>query len=180
MIDWSLLNNYIQMPKLKMDTLQKLLSSLKKGQWVFSLDLKDAYFQILIHPPFRKFLRMEFLGTVIQFRGLPFGLSTAPWIFTKVVSVMKELFHKDMLSLFQYLDNWLADAQSRQEAQTSCHLLVRICTHLGFLINYLKSELVPTQFFNFVGINFSLHLSRVCITEKVGESHDHSQRTELS
>ena len=36
--DPSLLNNYIRIPKFKMDTPQKIRSSLRKGRWVFSLD----------------------------------------------------------------------------------------------------------------------------------------------
>ena len=45
-------------------------------------------------------------------------------------------------------------------------LLVRLCTHLGFQINHQKSELFPTQVFNFVGMNFNLSLGTVFITEK--------------
>ena len=44
---------------------------------------------------------MEFVGTVYLFRALPFAITMAPWCFTKVVSVMKELFHRDGLSLIQ-------------------------------------------------------------------------------
>ena len=84
--------------------------------------------------------------------------STAPWLFTRVAGVVKELFHKDRLSLFQYLNNWLGDAQSKCQAPARCVWLVRLCTHLGFLINFEKSELVSTQKFNFVGINFDLRL----------------------
>ena len=95
---------------------QNILSSLKMGCWVYSLDEKDAYLQIPIHPASRKFLRMEFQGMVFQFTSLPFGKNTALWLFSKVVGVVKDLFHKDGLSLFQYLDDWLGDAESKQEA----------------------------------------------------------------
>ena len=47
------------------------------------------------------------------------GISTAPWLFTKVVGVIKECFHRDGLSLFQYLDYWLGEAQTREETQIS-------------------------------------------------------------
>ena len=98
---------------------------------MFSLDLKDAYFQIPIYPASRKYLRLEFWDTVFQFRALPFGTSTAPWLFTKVVGVVNELFHRDGLSLFQYLDSWFGDAQTREEASHRSQLLMQPCTHLG-------------------------------------------------
>ena len=96
-----------------MDTSQKVLSSLKKGWWIFSLDLKDAYFQIPIHLSSRKFLRIEFLGTIFPFKALS-SISTAPWLFTKMVNVVKDIFHQGVLSPFQYLDDSLRDAQSKQ------------------------------------------------------------------
>ena len=70
------------------------------------------------------------------------------------------------LSLFQYLDDWLGYAQSKIEAQAGCDHLVRLCSHLGFLINYQKSELIPTQVFDFVGIHINLHLGKAFITQK--------------
>ena len=56
-IDLSLLNHFIKIPKFKMDTSQKVLSSVKKGHWAYS---KDAYFQIRISSGSRKYLWMEF------------------------------------------------------------------------------------------------------------------------
>ena len=53
------------------------------------------------------------------FTSLPFGISTALWLFTKVMGVMKDLFHKDGLSLFQYMDNLVENSLSKQEVQTS-------------------------------------------------------------
>ena len=80
--------------------------------------------------------------------------------------MVKELFHKDGLSLFQSLNDWLGDTQSKSQAQARCHWLVRVCTHLGFLINFDKSELVSTQVFDFVGIHFDLRLGKAFITHK--------------
>ena len=81
------------------------------------------------------------------------------------MEVVKNLFHKDSLSLFQYLDDLMGNAQSKQEAQTRCKLLVILGSHLGFIINFQKSELKPTQVFDFVGIHFNLRLGRAYITQ---------------
>ena len=42
----------------------------------------------------------------------------------------------------------------------------RLCTHLKFQINHQKSGLVPTQVFDFMGMNFVQYLGKVFITEK--------------
>ena len=109
---------------------------------------------------------MEFQGTVYQFTALPFRISTAPWLFTKIVRVVKTLFHLNGSSLFQYLNDWLGDALSQAEAHSRSDLLIKLCHHLGFLINFNKSELIPMEVFDFVGIHFNLHLGKAFITEK--------------
>jgi hypothetical protein len=37
--------------------------------WTTSIDLKNAYFHIPIHPGYRKFLGFQVLGKVYQFRA---------------------------------------------------------------------------------------------------------------
>ena len=56
-IDLSTLNLRIQQTSFKMETLQSVLLSVRPGDWMVSLDLKDAYLQVPMHPDSRKFLR---------------------------------------------------------------------------------------------------------------------------
>ena len=66
-IDLSALNTHIQCPSFKMETNGSLLKALQKGQSITILDLKDAYFHILIHPSYRQYLRFWHEGMVWQF-----------------------------------------------------------------------------------------------------------------
>ena len=86
-IDLFILNLRIQQTSLKMETLQSVLLSVRPGDWMVSLDLKDAYLQVPMHPESRKFLRFMVGGKVYQFKVLCFGLSTAPQVFTRVMAV---------------------------------------------------------------------------------------------
>ncbi|XP_068233763.1 uncharacterized protein [Palaemon carinicauda] len=83
-IDLSALNKFIRKITFKMDTPRTVMASLREGDFMISLDLKDAYFQVPIHPTSRKFLRMKWGAQVLQFKALCFGLSTAPQVFTRV------------------------------------------------------------------------------------------------
>ena len=56
-----------------------------------SIDLKDAYLQIPIHPASRKYLRFTAGGKTWQFRALCFGLSTAPQVFTRVMAPVSRI-----------------------------------------------------------------------------------------
>ena len=93
MIDLSTLNKAITLTKFKMETPKSVLSSIRKGDWMISIDLKDAYFHIPIHLDSRKFLRFVWREKVWQFRSLCFGLSTAPQVFTRVMAPVAAAFH---------------------------------------------------------------------------------------
>ena len=77
-IDLSSLNKFLAIPKFKMETPESIRASLRKGEWVTSIDLTDAYLHVPIHTQSQKYLRFHFKGVIYQFTSLPFGLATAP------------------------------------------------------------------------------------------------------
>ena len=79
-IDLSALNTLINCPSFTLETPRSIRSALGQGQWLTSLDLQDAYFQIGINPADRRFLRFSHNGTG-QFRTLPFCPSTSWSVF---------------------------------------------------------------------------------------------------
>ena len=76
-IDLFPFNEFVQQTPFKMETASSVLLSVRKGDFLASINLKDAYFQIPVHVSSRKWLRFVSNGTVHQFRVLCFGLSTA-------------------------------------------------------------------------------------------------------
>ena len=102
-IDLSHLNDLVQLTSFKMETVASVLLSVREGDFVASLDLKDAYFQIPIHRSSRKLLRFMSEGTVYQFRALCLGLSTAPQVFTRVFAAVSAWAHSHGIRLLQYL-----------------------------------------------------------------------------
>ena len=55
-IDLSVLNTHLEVTKFKMETTSSIMASLKQVEWTMSIDLKDAYFRILIAKWSRKYL----------------------------------------------------------------------------------------------------------------------------
>ena len=76
-LDVSRLNKFVKKTKFSMETTQSVLLAIQEQDWMISMDMKDAYFHIPIHPNSRKYLRFVFEGRTYQFKALPFGLSTA-------------------------------------------------------------------------------------------------------
>lgn len=62
--------------------------SLLENTWFLALDMKDACFLVHIYQSHRRFHRFMIRQEHYQFRVLPFGLATAPRVFTKVLSVV--------------------------------------------------------------------------------------------
>ena len=69
-IDLSHLNEFVQQTPFEMETVASLLLSVREGDFLASIDLKDAYFQMLVHQSSRKLLRFLSEGTVYQFKAL--------------------------------------------------------------------------------------------------------------
>ena len=85
-IDRSHLNRFVLHTPFKVETVTSVLLSVQEVDFLSSIDLKDVYFQILVHQSSRKLLRFLSEGVVYQFKALCFGLSTAPQVFTSVCS----------------------------------------------------------------------------------------------
>ena len=142
-LDLSTLNTFLNTGSFKMETPETIRTSLQAGEWVTSIDFKDAYFHIQIHSQSRKYMRFHLQGRSYQFKALPFGLSTAPMEFTVVAKEVKLMALQKGIRIHQYLDDWLVGASTHDTCLQHTQTLVTLCQELGWLVNREKSELVP-------------------------------------
>ena len=101
---------------------------------MFSIALKDAYFQIPVHPESWPFLCFCLGRRVFQFHALCFGLSTALQVFTGVFALVSEWAHLRGVRLPHYLDDWLVIAKSRDLLLQHRELLLQLCKGLGIIV----------------------------------------------
>ena len=148
------LNGLIEVPTFKMETLRSVIASVSPGEWLTSIDLKDAYLHVPMHPEFRKYLRFSFDGVCYEFRVLPFGISTAPRVFTKLMLVPAQTARAQARLCHPYLDDWLLRALSELLARENTQALLDLLTRLGWVINIKKSDLTPSQEQIFLGTRF--------------------------
>ena len=113
-LDLSKLNLFLKAEKFKRETPETIRTSLQQGEWVTSIDFRDAYFHISIQEQSRKYLRFHVQGQTYQFKALPFGLSTAPLEFTVIAKEVKLMAIHRGIRIHQYLDDWLVRATSHQ------------------------------------------------------------------
>ena len=108
---------------------------------------KDAYFAIPIHNTHKQYLRFNFQERV--FNCLPFGLSLAPWVFTKTLKPALALLG---VRLIAYIDDILILAETKEMAQDHVRGLTYLLECLGFKVNYQKSVMESAQSIEFLGL----------------------------
>ena len=58
------------------------------------------------------------------------------------------------IKLHVYLDYWLICTSTPVQARTRANLVLRVLQHLSWVINFSKSDLSPSQWFNFISMQF--------------------------
>lgn len=147
-------NKHVNPPHFKLEDTRTVLRLIQKDCFLSSIDLKDAYFLVPMAAKHRKYLRFIFNDTLYEFTCLPFGLSSAPHAFTKILKpVIKELRLKG-ITCVNYLDDFLIFGDTMADCKHKTEITVRILESLGFIINQEKSVLTPSQTCKFLGFIF--------------------------
>ncbi len=160
-LDLSALNQYLRVDGFNMDTNISIRNALCPGMWATSIDLKDAYHHIPIRQRSRIFLCFQVRGKKYWFLVLPFGLATAPMVFSEVMKVLKKWGRLSDILLFQYLDDWMAVHMSKLTVFRQTLRLVKKCLDLGLIVHPIKSELIPSQRLIFLGEQLDFQVGRV-------------------
>lgn len=145
------LNKFIDPYHFKMEDLRTALKLLTKNCFMASIDLQEAYFAVPIHNSSKKFLRFKFQNQTYEFQCLPFGLSLAPLIFTKLMKPVASFLRNKGYLLVIYLDDILLLDNSYDRCLDCVTQTVNLLQSLGFVINDKKSNLIPRQSQTFLG-----------------------------
>ena len=82
------LNRFLWKQKFKYEDLRIAMLLLSKGDFMFSFDLKSGYHHVDISKEHWKYLGFTWQEKFYVFTVLPFGLSTACYVFTKLMRVL--------------------------------------------------------------------------------------------
>ena len=124
-----------------------------QGALMAKLDLKSAYRMIPVHPLDQPLLGIEWQGTVYCDLALPFGLRSAPVIFTAVADGLAwALRCKGVGSQLHYLDDFFfCGCHDSSECAESLSIALGVCAELGLPVAPAKVE-GPSSVITFLGI----------------------------
>lgn len=157
------LNKFISTSHFKLEDLRTAIKLVTKDCSMATIDLKDAYFLIKIHPSSRKFLRFSFEDKIFEFNVLPFGLNTAPFIFTKIMKPVTALLRCAGFLSTLYLDDWLLLGRNHNQCMININVTQKFLMSLGFIINEEKSILIPSSSCKFLGMIIDSHNFRITL-----------------
>ena len=146
------LNTFVNTVHFQLEDGRTVKNLLSQECWMGSIDLQDAYYLISVNEADRKYLRFRFENKLYEFCCLPFGLNCAPYVFTKISKpVAAFLRAKNFLSVV-YLDDWLLIGKSYSCCKENIKATLRLLRDLGFIVNFKKSQLIPTQLCKYLGL----------------------------
>lgn len=102
-----------------MENLDLVRFILRRGDWMVKVDLKDAILVVPITKDHQKFIRFIWKGKFYQYKFLPFGLSSAPRVFTKIMRPVVASLRERGIRLIVYLDDFLIMAESKPSTTSS-------------------------------------------------------------
>lgn len=149
------LNKFLSAEHFKMEdskTVQKLLTP---NDYMATIDLKDAYFLIKVHKSHRKYLRFFFNNKIYEYTCMPFGLCSAPMVFTKLLKPVLQKLRLNNLRSVVYLDDFLLIGKTFQECANNVEITTQLLQKLGFIINFEKSVLKPKKSCRFLGFVYN-------------------------
>ena len=157
-------NKSLQRVRFKMETLRSIIAIVQPGDWLASVDLKDAYLHVPVAEPMWQYLRFSLPGEGdFQWKVLPFGHSLAPFVFTRVVFTLVAWLRCRGIRLHAYLDDLLLVGDSPQQVQQAVSMTMQVLIHAGFVVNLTKSDLVPSQELVYIGALLSPKQGKVLL-----------------
>lgn len=159
-------NEFVTKRHFKLESLTTVYTLLRKNDFMTKIDIKDAYLHIPIAREHQPFLRFNFRETTYQFLVLCFGLTTAPWAFSRLMKPLVARLRAEGIRLVIYLDDILIMAESEELCRQHTRRVVLTLTQFGWIINWKKSETTPSRVRTYLGVSIDSTRMAASLTEE--------------
>ena len=136
-------NQFVWKQKFKYEDLRIAMMLFRPGEYMFTFDLKSGYHHVEVTQAHRKYLGFEWNGRYFQFSVLPFGLSSAPYIFSKLMRVLVRRWRSKGLKAIMYLDDGICAVKGKAEAERASAWVRDTLDCVGLVVHGGKSVWLP-------------------------------------
>ena len=166
-LDLSYLNRFIWKQAVRFEDIRTVFDLFQSDIFFFTFDLKSGYHHVEIFPDHRQYLGFSWnFGSVVKFfvfTVLPFGLSSAPYIFSKLVRSLVNYWRGLGRRVVTFLDDGIGGSLD----YASCLVLSRLCwpdlDSAGFFVNPQKSVWEPSQVGTWLGFHLDFSLNFITV-----------------
>ena len=156
-LDLRHVNQFLYKQKFKCEDLGVATQLFDRNYYLFKFDLKSGYHHIEIFPDHRKFLAFEWdfgngVSRYFQFCVLPFGLSSAPYIFTSILKPLQKSWRSQGIPIAIFLDDGLGGGTDFVSAKVNSLVVHSDLLKSGFVPNEEKSLWEPVQVITWLGV----------------------------
>ena len=168
-LDCRHLNPHLYKKKFKYEDQSVARDIFTKGNYVITFDLSSAYHHIEIFSEHRKYLGFAWHDgkkcRYFIFNCLPFGISTAGYIFTKVMREVVSYWRAQGHKVIMFLDDGIAGAKNEKDCTMLSTIIKQNLVDLGFLLAENKCCWTPQARAIWLGLIWDFSEGVVYITE---------------
>lgn len=165
-LDLSRLNKYVKYEKIKFEDWKTALDYFEKGFYCIKFDLKSGYHHIDIAEEYQNYLGFQWDNKYYCFTVLPFGLSSAPFIFTKCLRPLVKFLRKSGIMIVLYLDDGLAFASTESQCILDSNFIQKTLSETGLVVNIDKSKFIPTQIIEWLGLTWNSNSFSISVPDR--------------
>ena len=160
------LNEECETHHFKMESLKQAIHMIRPGAYLASIDIKDAFYSVPIHPSHKKYLKFMWQAKPYQFEAMPNGYLDAMRIFAKIMKPVFSTLRKMGYVSILYVDDTLLYGDTYAECKANVLATLDILQELGFVVHSKKSVLDPTQRIIFLGFVFDTIAMTITLTQE--------------
>ncbi|VDI13306.1 Hypothetical predicted protein [Mytilus galloprovincialis] len=165
-LDLRHVNKHLWKSSVKFEDVRIAMQFITNNSFCFQFDIVSAYHHVNIFMPHTEFLgfswRHENTEKWYKFLVLPFGLSSACYIFTKITRPLIKKWRGEGKQVLMYLDDGLGTHTDEETCKTMSNQVRQDLIQSGFVPKNEKSKWSPMKLLVFLG--YSIDTNRGTIT----------------
>ena len=144
-VNMRFVNRHLGKKAFKFEGLKDLADLAERGDHAVSYDLTSGYYHVGLHPRSRTYVGFKWQGRYYVYNCLPFGLSTAPWVFSKVMRELVMYWRREGIKVLPYLDDFMFMKHGFLQCASLARRVEGDFIRAGLKINVPKCHSVPAQ-----------------------------------
>ena len=159
-LDLRYVNKFLHKMHVKYEDWKTAISYFGRGAYMFYFDLKSEYHHLEIfegHQTYLGFSWKHSISSLVKFyvfTVLPFGLSSAPHVFTKILKPLEKHWRYQGICVFVFLDDGWGIEKDSQVCGVVANAVRADLSKAGSVTNEDKSVWIPCQWLDWLGITW--------------------------